>query len=1204
MCAFFFIDPAAYRRVAVAYMVHAACVHAYAWLHDCLHDQRCSAVTFAYGDTIYDARPVKVVTVLTRTRLLRYTVRARCGRAFCYAFAMFAVHVCSFTCFTFKNVCSVMPSMASPPKKKPKVRQLTLFGGFAVGSSVYAKKEIPRTSYELFVDAYVERHEHEGVCRADVVRNAQAKWNEIKSDSGAVEQFISNVEGWKLEQARGDDAWLSTPRSSGSATATLSSVTSMSAGGAVSTLPQIVRDGSPLQRPVSVGSSDEARCFLEAIGISAEKLLTPEVTDQACFMSELREFARVHARFQNGRAKYLANIDAGVAWAKKSSAVKENMNVADACVQKVAQLLRAVADIEIRAGNVLGLQSQLSVQRKAAMLSETTITLTKSKSELADLCRPLEMRNSQVALRLRRSVTNQVQSLSEVNDIKLHTVIGTEKTWVDCFDNVADEQQDVTGVLSLPALVSCGQRIREQTSLRLNDLLLEVEEELGCPAGSLAANIRSAEEQLLAFFPVLSIKRHKEHGQYRDTIVVDAWEFVMPSSHILLDLFTVPGEKATSTTTSEATSSEPAAQTHVVLGAARKPGRKPYHTIFPSLAQCALQYLQQHGWSAQERRRTEVANSVGVSLASLRQHLLKTVPGLDAVGISRTTVHQLMLPPRQCTINSTRYHGVVEARVASKKNDSAISHVNVQHCAAQVNLCMEYASQFSHEIAAFSCDDMNKIHIGAIAVSRYHQIRRFFAAGDEPHYPDHDFPLRNNKIIPSGYMRLSRKSRTVHGHSARSSSVPPRPVMHHGRSNRHRSRSWEPQSYERESQQNINSCEHQSLFVRDKYGRLHYSWPRTGPLSISLRSSKFFSSSITAHCSDLKEIIAMQQSLGKNSVILIVDGGPDWSVRSTVTLMALGYLWKELHLDLLAAVSYAPYNSRFNPIEHAWSPRSNDLTGLVLPATLPGEDRPPSKQPHLSDDQVLEKEAIIHDHAIGLVASYWKDKTFDGHPVESICVPCASPAKELESKWQDKLTAFSHAGVQALKADKSMVDLKKQYRFFVRHIDRRNYLLSFTKCVDDSCNHCTRHPVKSVSSMSLLRQCGGLFTPTPDPRHPGHFKTYLQMVTDTTLLKEKPAAADEFLGHLQAGEAALERCDECKYVFLSAADQLRHNRIAHGGASSSAAGKDEEKQAKELVCSYKDGSSTCGLAFPSYYGLLKHKREARHIMARGRPRKR
>ncbi|MEM7391044.1 MAG: glutamine synthetase III, partial [Verrucomicrobiota bacterium] len=39
---------------------------------------------------------------------------------------------------------------------------------------------------------------------------------------------------------------------------------------------------------------------------------------------------------------------------------------------------------------------------------------------------------------------------------------------------------------------------------------------------------------------------------------------------------------------------------------------------------------------------------------------------------------------------------------------------------------------------------------GAMAVSRFHQIRRFFASGDEPNYPDHDFPLKNNKLIPSG----------------------------------------------------------------------------------------------------------------------------------------------------------------------------------------------------------------------------------------------------------------------------------------------------------------------------------------------------------------------------------------------------------------------------------------------------------------------
>ena len=71
---------------------------------------------------------------------------------------------------------------------------------------------------------------------------------------------------------------------------------------------------------------------------------------------------------------------------------------------------------------------------------------------------------------------------------------------------------------------------------------------------------------------------------------------------------------------------------------------------------------------------------------------------------------------------------------------------------------MEFAANHQDEVMAFSCDDMNKIRIGSMAVSRYHQIRRFFVVGDEPNYPDHDFPVKNNKIIPSGYLCLTSKS--------------------------------------------------------------------------------------------------------------------------------------------------------------------------------------------------------------------------------------------------------------------------------------------------------------------------------------------------------------------------------------------------------------------------------------------------------------
>ena len=58
---------------------------------------------------------------------------------------------------------------------------------------------------------------------------------------------------------------------------------------------------------------------------------------------------------------------------------------------------------------------------------------------------------------------------------------------------------------------------------------------------------------------------------------------------------------------------------------------------------------------------------------------------------------------------------------------------------------------FSEECAIFSCDDMNKLKVGA---SRYHQIEHFYPTDDVPNVPNHDFPIPGYLLIPSGYMRL------------------------------------------------------------------------------------------------------------------------------------------------------------------------------------------------------------------------------------------------------------------------------------------------------------------------------------------------------------------------------------------------------------------------------------------------------------------
>ena len=49
---------------------------------------------------------------------------------------------------------------------------------------------------------------------------------------------------------------------------------------------------------------------------------------------------------------------------------------------------------------------------------------------------------------------------------------------------------------------------------------------------------------------------------------------------------------------------------------------------------------------------------------------------------------------------------------------------------------------------------MNKLKVGPPAVSRYHQISRFFPSDDKSNVPDHDFPNPGYLLIPSGYMQL------------------------------------------------------------------------------------------------------------------------------------------------------------------------------------------------------------------------------------------------------------------------------------------------------------------------------------------------------------------------------------------------------------------------------------------------------------------
>ena len=186
-------------------------------------------------------------------------------------------------------------------------------------------------------------------------------------------------------------------------------------------------------------------------------------------------------------------------------------------------------------------------------------------------------------------------------------------------------------------------------------------------------------------------------------------------------------------------------------------GRPSLVSKFPTIVSSAVSFIKANGYSAHERRREQVGK-VGISLHEIREHLLSTVPGLRSQGISISSVARLMQPPRRGTVASTRYKGLVAARVPGKRNQYREVHKDQHYLFPQVAYRHEFTAMFKNECAIFSADDMNKIKVGALAVSRYHQIQRFFSVSDTPNVPDHDFPIPGYLIIPSGYMRLTKKA--------------------------------------------------------------------------------------------------------------------------------------------------------------------------------------------------------------------------------------------------------------------------------------------------------------------------------------------------------------------------------------------------------------------------------------------------------------
>ena len=61
----------------------------------------------------------------------------------------------------------------------------------------------------------------------------------------------------------------------------------------------------------------------------------------------------------------------------------------------------------------------------------------------------------------------------------------------------------------------------------------------------------------------------------------------------------------------------------------------------------------------------------------------------------------------------------------------------------------------------------------------------------------------------------------------------------------------------------------------------------------------------------------------------------------------------------------------------------------------------------------------------------------------------------------------------------------------LKHIQNEVILL---KCLDATCNHCTKNPVKAEKLFKMLKEKDmKMFAPLPSTAHEGHYCTYVEM---------------------------------------------------------------------------------------------------------------
>ena len=131
----------------------------------------------------------------------------------------------------------------------------------------------------------------------------------------------------------------------------------------------------------------------------------------------------------------------------------------------------------------------------------------------------------------------------------------------------------------------------------------------------------------------------------------------------------------------------------------------------PYLVEAIKTFMTSSGAGDQERRRHE-SGTIGFSIPQVHEWLKEEVVREGDKLPSKTAIRMLFLPANSRRQYSKKYHGILKARPAPKRNDAVPGgqpHPHRHECFSTMKAVKEWAEHYSSDISLFSVDDKAKV---------------------------------------------------------------------------------------------------------------------------------------------------------------------------------------------------------------------------------------------------------------------------------------------------------------------------------------------------------------------------------------------------------------------------------------------------------------------------------------------------------------